>query len=144
MTAVVGRVFVVRWVRFSLAALQAVRGEISTARGLLDRRLVYLSLIPSTPRSFSGAERDALAAYVRDLLVHDCASIHHVIEGTGFAVSARRSIVTNLAVAAARPELFHTYASFGDALLAIAGEVGEPGAGLVAELKRRDLGWPLP
>jgi hypothetical protein len=142
-TGVLGRVFLVRWVNFHLAALQAVREEIAASRRTVGRRLVYLSLIPATRRDFSDPERDALAAYVRDLLVHDCASVHHVIAGTGFAASARRSIVTNLAVSAARPELFHTHASLEDALLAIASEVGKPGDHLVEWAKRRELRWPL-
>jgi len=141
-TGVFGRVFVVRWVRFSLTALAAVREEIASSRRVLGRRLVYLSLIPSTRRAFSDGERDALGAYVRDLLVHDCASIHHVIAGAGFAASARRSIVTNLALSAARPGLFFTHATLEEALLAIALEVGEPGDELVEAAKGRGLGWP--
>jgi hypothetical protein len=141
-TGVLGRVFVVRWVRFTLDALTAVRGEVAASRLTIGRRLVYVSLIPATPRAFSDAERVALGAYVRDLLVHDCVSIHHVIAGTGFAASARRSIVTNLALSAARPEVFFTYASLEEALLAVAREVGKPGDELVEAAKSRGLGWP--
>jgi hypothetical protein len=141
-TGVFGRVFVVRWVRFNLTALTAVRAEIAESRRAVRQRLVYLSLIPSTRRAFSDAERDALGAYVRDLLVHDCASIHHVIAGAGFAASARRSIVTNLALAAARPGSFFTHASLEEALLAISPEVGKLGDELVEAAKSRGLGWP--
>ena len=141
-TGVFGWVFVVRWVRFRLAALTEVRAEITLCRRTVGRRLVYLSLIPSDRRGFSDGERDALGAYVRDLLVHDCASIHHVIAGTGFAASARRSIVTNLALSAARPEVFFTHASLDEALLAIAPEVGETGGDLAMAAKRRGLDFP--
>jgi len=139
-TGVFGQVFVVRWVRFHLAALTAVRVEIAASRQSVGRRLVYLSLIPSTRRAFTDGERDALGAYVRDLLVRDCGSIHHVIAGAGFAASARRSIVTNLALAAARPELFFTHATLEGALFAIAPEVGQSGEALVAAAKAGGLG----
>ena len=142
-TGVLGRVFLVRWVRFDLAALRAVREEVAASRRTVGRRLVYLSLIPATRRVFSDAERDALAAYVRDLLVHDCASIHHVIAGAGFAASARRSIVTNFALSATRPELFLTHATLVDALHAVASEVGKPGDDLVEWATRRALRWPM-
>jgi hypothetical protein len=142
-TGVLGRVFLVRWIRFHLAALQGVREEIAESRRIVGRRLVYLSLIPATARVFSDGERDALAAYVRDLLVHDCESIHHVIAGEGFAASARRSIVTNLAVSAARPEVFHTHATLEEALLSIASEVGKPGVALLSWAEGRELRWPL-
>ena len=79
---------------------------------------------------------------MRDLLVHDCASIHHVIAGTGFAASARRSIVTNLALSAARPEVFFTHASLDEALLAIAPEVDKTGGDFVEAAKRRGLDFP--
>lgn len=141
-TGVLGRVFVVRWVRFTLGALTTVRREIASSRRTVGRRLVYLSLIPATRHAFTDAERDALGAYVRDLLVRDCVSIHHVIAGAGFAASARRSIVTNLALSAARPEAFFTHASLEEALLAIADEVGKPGEELVEAAKGRGLGWP--
>jgi hypothetical protein len=141
-TGVFGRVFIVRWVRFHLAALTEVRAEIGLSRRTVGRRLVYLSLIPSTRHAFSDGERQALGAYVRDLLVRDCASIHHVIAGTGFAASARRSIVTNLALSAARPEVFFTHASLEEAVLAIAPEVGKTGGELVDAAKRRGLDFP--
>jgi len=141
-SGVLGRVFAVRWVRFTLATLSVVREEIATARRVTGRRLVYLSLIPATPRSFTDMERDALRGYLRDLLKHDCVSIHHVIAGTGFAASARRSIVTNLALAAARPDVFHTYATLEEALGEIAVEVGEAAGELLAEARRLDLELP--
>ena len=56
-TGVFGWVFVVRWVRFHLAALTEVRAEIALSRRTVGRRLVYLSLIPSDRRGFSEKER---------------------------------------------------------------------------------------
>jgi hypothetical protein len=143
-TGVLGRIFAVRWIVFKLAALGDVREEIAETRRIVGRRLVYLSLIPGSPRTFSAAERDFLAAFVRDLLVHDCESIHHVIDGSGFEASARRSIVTNLAVASARPDAFHTYATLEEALEAISLEVGGSPALLEAEAAERGLVFPRP
>jgi hypothetical protein len=138
-TGVIGRIFAVRWIVFSLPALSAVRQEIAEVRRTLVRRLVYLSLIPSSPRSFTEAEREFLGSYVRDLLVRDCQSIHHVIEGEGFVASTRRSIVTNLAVASSRPDVFHTHASLEAALESIAEEVGDSSAVLLSEARQRGL-----
>ena len=126
-------VFAVRWRLFTLQALGKLRAEIAKARRLLGRRLVYLSLIPASPHDFSEAERKVLASFVKELLVHDCDSIHHVIAGAGFAASARLSIVTALALAATRPEAFHTHASLEAALVAIAAETAQPADRLMAE-----------
>jgi hypothetical protein len=132
-------VFAVRWRVFTLEALAELRREISRARGIVGRRLVYLSLIPASPRDFSAEERVALGAFVRDLLVHDCASLHHVIDGAGFYASARRSIVTALAVATARPEDFGTHATLEDALAALAPAVGAPASVLLEDARKRGI-----
>ena len=100
---------------------------------------MYLSLIPASPHDFSEAERKVLASFVKDLLEHDCDSIHHVIAGAGFAASARLSIVTALALAATRPEAFHTHASLEAAVAAIAAETGQPADHLMAEASRRGI-----
>jgi hypothetical protein len=141
-SAVVGRLYAVRWRSFNLTALSAVREEIAEARRILGRPLVYLSLIPSSPRTFTAEEREALASFVRGLLVEDCASIHHVIDGDGFAASARRSIVTNLAIASAQPAAFHTYAGLDEALAAVADEIGERPERLAAEASARRIPFP--
>lgn len=140
-SAIFGRVFAVRWHAFSLNALAEVRREVAVAHHTAGRPLAYLSLIPSSPRDFSDGERQALAAYVRDLLAGDCVSLHHVIEGAGFAASARRSIVTGLALAASRPEAFHTYATLQAAIDAIALEIGERPADLLDETRRRGISF---
>jgi hypothetical protein len=138
-SGVVGRVFAVRWRVFTLQALAALREEIAEARLILGKPLVYLSLIPSSPRTFTREEREALASFVRGLLVEDCSSIHHVIDGDGFAASARRSIVTNLAIASADPAAFHTYATLEDALAVVADETGESAEELMAEAAARRI-----
>lgn len=138
-SGVLGRVFAVRWRVFTLPALVALREEIAEARLILGRPLVYLSLIPSSPRTFTPAEREALASFVRGLLVEDCSSIHHVIDGDGFAASARRSIVTNLAIASAHPAAFHTHATLEEALTAVAEEIGGSSDELMAAVAARDI-----
>ena len=141
-TCTIGRIFAVRWVVFTLPALAEVRARITDTRKTLGKRLAYLSLIPSSPRSFTAAERELLASFVRDLLVEDCGSIHHVIEGAGFAASARRSIVTSLALASTEPQAFHTYATLGEALRSLAADLGESPEALVAEATKGDLPFP--
>ena len=132
-------IFAVRWRTFSLEALAQLRDEIRKAALLLGRRLVYLSVIPASPRDFSDGERKVLGEFVRELLENDCRSIHHVIEGAGFAASARRSIVTALAVAASQPEAFHSHASAAAALASISTETGLPGDRLLEEATRRGI-----
>jgi hypothetical protein len=141
-TCVLGRIFAVRWVVFTLPALAEVRAQIADRRQRLGKRLDYLSLIPESPRTFTAQERELLGSYVRDLLVHDCAGIHHVIEGKGFVASARRSIVTSLALASATPECFHTYATLGEALRSLAADLGESPETLAAEARLGHLPFP--
>jgi hypothetical protein len=141
-SAVLGRAFAVRWRVFTLHALGSVRDEVAEARRIAERPLVYLALIPSSPRAFTAAERDILASYVRDLLAQDCVSIHHVIDGDGFAASARRSILTNLAVASAHPRAFHTHASLRQALATVAEEIGDTAERLLAEAAKRGIPFP--
>jgi hypothetical protein len=141
-TGVIGHVFVVRWRSFRLADVTAVRGEIAAARRTAGHRLVYLSLVPSSNRAFSAIEIVGLTDFVRDLLVRDCESIHHVIDGDGFIASARRSIVTSMALAATNPRAFRVHASLEEALGVIAADVGGSKDALLAEARARDLSFP--
>jgi hypothetical protein len=140
-TGVFEGVFAVRWRTFTLPALAELRRDIAQARLIVGRRLVYLCLIPSSPHDFPESERQVLGAFVRDLLVQDCESIHHVLDGVGFAASVRRSIVTALAVTSARPDAFHTYPSLEAAMTAIGAAIKQPAERLLDEARRRNLAF---
>ncbi|HEY8038482.1 MAG TPA: hypothetical protein VIF15_01760 [Polyangiaceae bacterium] len=141
-TAVMGRVFAVRWRHFDPPDLARVRAEIADVRRILGRPLTYLSLVPASARTFSPGELEALADYLRDLLAHDCERIHHVIAGQGFAASARRSIVTNLALALVNPGVFHTHATLEEALTSIAGMIGVKEDQLLRDARAKGLAFP--
>jgi len=141
-TGTFGRLFVVRWRVFVLEHLSVVRRRISQARRAAGAPIAYLSLIPSSPRDFTDEERGALAEYLRQLLSGDCATIHHVIEGEGFVASARRSIVTNLALATAQRGAFHTYATLEEAIEEIAAELRAPKQQLLDEVRSAGLAFP--
>jgi hypothetical protein len=140
-TATFGWLFAVRWRAFELEDLLAVRKRIGEVRRILGRPVIYLSLIPEGPRTFTVEERTALVDFLRDLLARDCSSIHHVIDGTGFAASTRRSIVTNMAIAAADPGRFRTYATLEEALGEISAELNRPPAELIDDARARGLAF---
>jgi hypothetical protein len=135
------RVFVVRWRAFRLEDLAAVRARIAELRHTLARPVVYLSLIPDSPRSFTDAEREALQRYLEDLLSGDCKSIHHVVAGEGFQASARRSIVTNMALGTTRPGAFRTYSTLPDAVAAISDELQIPARDLLEQIAAQGLSF---
>lgn len=141
-TGVLGRLFVVRWRVFRLVDLADVRAQIAKVRRIGGRKLVYLSLIPASPRTFSQREEQALAGFLRDLLVHDCESIHHVIEGEGFVSSARRSIVTNMAISTSTPGAFQTYGTLEEAVAVLARTVRRSEDGLMTAMRERSLTFP--
>jgi hypothetical protein len=142
-TGVVGRLFIVRWSVFRLIDLTDVRAQIAKVRRMGGRRLVYLSLIPASPRTFSRPEEEALAGFLRDLLLNDCESIHHVIDGQGFVTSARRSIVTNMALSTTNPGAFQTYGTLEDAVAVLARPVGRSAESLLATMRDRGLTFPV-
>jgi hypothetical protein len=135
----IGRIYVVRWRHYRLADVPIVRSEIAELRRLVGGRLVYLSLIPDGAHTFSAHEIDALSGFVRELLERDCESIHHVVAGEGFVASARRSLITKIALESARPKLFHVYESLGEALGAIAKTRGESKQALLEQARARNL-----
>jgi hypothetical protein len=141
-SGVVGRLFVVRWRVFRLADLADVHAQIAKTRRVGGRRLIYLSLIPASPRTFTPPEEEALAAFLRDLLAQDCEGIHHVIAGQGFIASARRSIVTNMAIATANPGAFQSYGTLEDAVEVLARSVDRSPEDLLAVLRERGLTFP--
>jgi hypothetical protein len=135
----IGRIFIVRWRHYRLADVAIVKSEIAELRRLVGGRLVYLSLIPDGAHTFSAYEIDALSTFVRELLERDCESIHHVVAGEGFVASARRSLITKIALESARPKLFHVYESLDEALGAIARARGESKQALLEDARARGL-----
>lgn len=140
LAATIGRVFIVRWRGFELGDLAHVRREIAEARTVVGKPLVYLSLIPGDSRTFSAEERGTLLAFVTDIFP-DCESVHHVIDGEGFMSSARRSIVTNLAIRTPHPGAFSTYATLEEAIDAIAPIVGIPQDELTRQALARNVAF---
>ena len=140
-TATIQQLYAVRWSRFRLADLVAVRAEVASARIRARQELVYLSVVPASNRAFSQQEHAALGAYVKDLLT-DCVSIHHVVDGEGFVASARRSIVTQLALASARPDAFFTHATLEEAAAVIAPRLRMSSFALLDEARAHDLALP--
>ncbi len=101
--------------------------------------VVYLSLIPESPRSFTDPEREALQRYLEDLLSGHCQSIHHVVAGQGFQASARRSIVTHLALGTTRPDAIRTYSTLPEAIGAIGDELQIPARALLEDVQAQGL-----
>jgi hypothetical protein len=141
-TAVMGRLFAVRWRSFRLGDVASVRQEIASARRRVGHPLVYLSLIPASNRAFSAIEIVGLTDFVREILTQDCESIHHVIDGDGFIASARRSIITSIALASSHPKVFQVHASLEAAIGVIAITLGESAEELLTKARARDLEFP--
>ena len=118
-----GPVLYVSWRGFTPGDLHAVIDRVTKLRSDTGAGVVYLSRVPADSRAFTAEERAVLLEFLLAILP-SCASIHHVIEGEGFVKSARRSIVTNMALATPRPRDFHTYASIQEALVAVGDAYG--------------------
>ena len=118
-----GPVLYVSWRGFTPGDLAAVVDHVTKLRSATGAGVVYLSRVPADSRPFTAEERGVLLEFLLAILP-GCASIHHVIEGEGFVKSARRSIVTNMALATPRPRDFHTYASIDEALVAVGDAYG--------------------
>jgi hypothetical protein len=118
-----GPVLYVSWRGFTPGDLRAVIDHVTKLRGDTGAGVVYLSRVPADSRAFSSEERASLLEFLLAILP-SCASIHHVIEGEGFVKSARRSIVTNMALATPRARDFHTYATIDEALVAVGDTYG--------------------
>ena len=139
-SARIGRIIAIRWRSFEVGDLERARTEIAKLRWASAEPLIYLSLIPADTRTFTKDERERLLAFVTDLF-SDCESVHHVIDGDGFVSSARRSIVTNLALATARPSAFHTYATLEEAMTSISRFVSIPAADLLREATEKGVAF---
>lgn len=118
-----GPVAYVSWRGLRPGDLDAVRGEIANLRRRRAAPVVYLSRIPGSGGAFTEEERRVLTEFLISL-VPECAAIHHVIEGEGFLVGARRAIVTTMAQATSRPRIFHTHAKFAEAAASIGAVYG--------------------
>jgi hypothetical protein len=103
-----GPVLYVSWRGVSAEDLREVRDQVADLRRACGGPVVYLSRIPADNHVFSEEERTMLVEFLLAILP-SCASIHHVVEGSGFVKSARRSIVTNMALATPRSRDFFTY-----------------------------------
>ena len=141
-TASIDRLYAVRWVGFRVSYLDAVRDEILEMHARLRRPLLYLSLIPTSNRAFTEQERLVLAGYIKELAVA-CESIHHVIDGAGFVASARRSIVTQLALHSSRPDIFFTHATLEEAASVIAPKLRMSSLALLDQARAHDLAFPV-
>jgi hypothetical protein len=141
-TACFDRLFAVRWIGFKVPYLDDVREQISEMYARVRRPLLYLSLIPGANRAFSEQERLLLGNYVKSLL-SECESIHHVIAGEGFVASARRSIVTQLALSSSRPDVFFTHATVEEAAAVLAPRLRMSSLALLEEARKHDLFFPI-
>jgi hypothetical protein len=131
-----GPVLYVSWRGFTPDDLRAVVELAATLRRDTGAGVAYLSRVPADTRAFTSDERAALLEFLLAILP-SCASIHHVIEGEGFVKSARRSIVTNMALATPRPRAFHTYAALEEALTAVGDAYGVDLSGVGASSRNR-------
>jgi hypothetical protein len=129
-------VLYVSWRGFTAEDLRAVIERVAQLRAETGAGVVYVSRVPADSRAFSAEERAALHEFLLALLP-SCASLHHVIEGDGFVKSARRSIVTNMALATPRPRDFHTYATLEEALVAVGDTYGVDLSALAASSRPR-------
>jgi hypothetical protein len=136
------RLFAVRWRDYRPEDLAAVHRSIAEMHRIVARPIIYLSLIPDSPRVFTETERFMLGEFLRELLTSGCGAIHHVIDGAGFVASSRRSILTNMALATAQPAAFKTHATLEDAIGDIAVVLRRVPAELLADAKARGLAFP--
>lgn len=111
-------VLCVSWRGFTPSELDEIVVHAAERKRATSMPTVYLSRIPADTRVFPDEELRVLLDFLVKMLP-SCASIHHVVEGHGFIKSARRSIVTKLALATPNPRSFHTHASMADATAAI-------------------------
>ncbi len=134
-----GRVLYASWRGYTLDDLKQLTGAIGELRRTLDREVIYLSRIPFDNTLFSADDQQVLLDFLLGILP-DCASIHHVIEGDGFVKSARRSIVTTMALASPRPRDFHAHSTLAEA----AASIGELHGIDLSELVARRSAPPNP
>lgn len=102
---VVDRVLVAAWKTPELEDVREITAELEATRARVGGPLLYLSVIgpSSIPR---GDIRDELVNFYHALL-HNCDSVHIVIEGTEFQQSIKRSVIANvLLVVPARGRVF--------------------------------------
>jgi hypothetical protein len=109
-----GPVLYVSWRGFTREDLEEVHYALAELRGTLQRGAIYLSRIPFDSKMFSGEEQTVLLDFLMGILP-SCQTIHHVVEGEGFVKSARRALVTNMALATPRARDFYTHSTMAEA-----------------------------
>ena len=67
---------------------------------------------------FTDDEQSVLLAFLQGILPH-CATVHHIIDGNGFAKSTRLAIVTKLSVSTSRPRAFYTHQTIEEGIRSI-------------------------
>lgn len=108
----------VSWRGFTPSDLDEIIAHAAERKRATSMPTVYLSRIPADMRVFTDDELRLLLEFLVKILP-SCASIHHIVEGDGFITSARRSILTKLALSTPSPRSFHTHASMAEATAAI-------------------------
>jgi hypothetical protein len=109
-----GPVLYVSWRGYTREDLEDVAAAAASLRATLGRDVVYLSRIPYDLTMLSPEAHSQIFQFLERILPH-CATVHHVIEGDGFVKSARRAIVTNMALATPRARDFYTHSSMTEA-----------------------------
>jgi hypothetical protein len=107
-------VLYVSWRGFTSRELREVTEELAEMQRTSGKPVAYLSRIPAGAYVFTDGDQAVLLRFLQTILAY-CATIHHIVDGDGFIKSARLAIVTNLALATARPRDLHTHASIEDA-----------------------------
>jgi hypothetical protein len=113
-----GPVLYVSWRGLSRDDLREVTASLARVRASIGRGAIYLARIPYDNSMLTSDELAVLHEFLVGILA-SCASIHHVVEGDGFVKSARRAIVTNLALGTPRPRDFYTHSTMAEAAATI-------------------------
>lgn len=100
-TAIVDRVFFVRWSRVETRDVLQVQHEVEQARKRIGEPLVYVGIVPAASELPSDAVRKAMMDTMASML-EQCEVIHLVIEGSGFRQTIIRSFTAGILLVAGR------------------------------------------
>src|SRR4051812_31124457 len=92
-SAVIDRIYLVRWVEPDLVGVYQVNDELKRARQELGEPVFGISIIPPIIESPNDDLRESMGKRM-DLLLKSAASLHFVVEGTGFRHAIARSVIT--------------------------------------------------
>jgi hypothetical protein len=106
------------WHGFAAPELREVADRIGAMRRSTGEPVVYLSRVPASMHVYTDDEQGAMQTFLQNIL-RDCATIHLVLEGDGFAKSAQLAIASKHASATMRARDIHVYGTIEEGLLSV-------------------------